>query len=371
MSAKPLIPTPPGQHLRYARVHLLPTMVFLGMLLAVGWIWQKHILPVSLVGRIETEQADVSSPRAGIVANLGVERFKPVEKDQVVAEIVTTDESVLKASLALIKAELDVIQAGLITPLDNPQRNAINYEQLRAEWMRQRVDLATAQINHQLAQTELDRTQRLFLEKIVSQADLDSAKNRESALATEVIERTKLVETSGQSVERLQPAQGTNNTRKQIEAIIQQEDAKLKLTEAQLCPIALKAPISGLVSFVHRRSGEAVGIGDPIVTISATQTPAIVGFLRQPLYAEPQTNMAVLVRTRGLKRLEGTGHILAVGAQLQPLDDIYLPPQKNPGTELGLPIRVSMPTSFKAQAGANLMVHPGELVDLTILPKRP
>jgi hypothetical protein len=124
--------------------------------------------------------------------------------------------------------------------------------------------------------------------------------------------------------------------------------------------LVLTAPIRGLVSLIHRRKGENISAGEPLVTISASHTDHIVGYLRQPLPIEPRTNMEVRIRTRGPKKEIGFGRIVSVGAHLQPINYALLPPTRPETVDLGLPILVSLPLG--------LSVHPGEFVDLTILP---
>jgi multidrug resistance efflux pump len=369
MSAKPVIPTPTAQKWRFFRVHFVPSLVFLSVFVTVGWIWKGYIMPVSLVGKVETMQAEVASPHVGKVSDLRVTRFQEVRQGAPIVTIITTEPKVVEASLNQIRLEIMLIRESLM-PTDNSQRNVINYEQLRLEWMRQRADLATTKVNLQLAEAEYQRVERLHKEQIVSDQEYDSSRLSMEALRKSVEEKTVMVDNSAKSLAQVKDVQDSiKGVPQQIEAAIKVQEMRLQLVEAQLSPIVLTSPIDGAISFIHRWSGETVAVGDPIVTISARHTDRIVGYLRQPLYVEPQTNMAVRVRTRGIKRMEGVGRILAVGAQLQPLNDIYLPPMKNANTELGLPILVSMPTQFKAQAGAIPLVHPGELVDLTILPK--
>jgi multidrug resistance efflux pump len=107
------------------------------------------------------------------------------------------------------------------------------------------------------------------------------------------------------------------------------------------------------------RLGEAINAGDAIMTVSATNSTRIIGYLRQPIYREPAVGMEVEVRVRKLSQQKGLGRILSVGSQLQSINDALLPPTKLDVTERGLPILVSLPPELK--------VHPGEFVDLRIL----
>jgi hypothetical protein len=135
------------------------------------------------------------------------------------------------------------------------------------------------------------------------------------------------------------------------------QEQELKLLEAQLAPVSLTAPIDAVVSIVHRRGGENVLAGEPIVTLSALRGDRVVAFLRQPLNLEPTTNTLVEVRSRSLERAIGQGRVVAVGTQMEPILPQLLPGRSNPNVpEYGLPILVSLPPEVPAR--------PGEIVDL-------
>jgi hypothetical protein len=137
---------------------------------------------------------------------------------------------------------------------------------------------------------------------------------------------------------------------------------KLRLAEAQMAPRLLAAPMAGTVSSINKFCGESVVAADPVVTLSSIRSERVIGFLRQPFFLNPTTNMVVQVRTRGFHRQIGMGHILAVGESLLPINDVLLPPTKYNTTENGLPLLISLPPELR-QA-----VRPGEYVDITIIP---
>ena len=87
----------------------------------------------------------------------------------------------------------------------------------------------------------------------------------------------------------------------------------------------------------------------------------IVGYLRQPVSETPSVGARVEVRTRGLHRQVGQATITEVGTEIEPVAPALLGPVKLANLELGLPISVSIPPELK--------IMPGELVDLTLLPK--
>lgn len=349
-------------------MQVLPGMVFALVLGVAAVIWRTYIFPVSLVGRVETIQANVASPKPGWLTQLQVTRFQKVAQGDPVAEVTITPPNVLTSSLAVIRAEIEHIRVGMMPAL-HPEQQAINYDQLRLGWLKQQVELASSRVNLQWAASEFQRYEKLFKDKLISDSEFDTALAKRNALQAEVDEQTRLVaelrkpmDGIGASVGAMQPPQN------QLQAAIAVEEQKLRLTEEELKPVILKAPIAGTVSLIHRWNGETVAPGEPIVTITADQSQRIIGYLRQPLYLTPKTNMTVQVRTRGMKRIMGLGKILAVGGQLQPINDALLPPTKYGVTELGLPILISLPEVLQNKPGLDPKLYPGEFVDLTIVP---
>ena len=358
MNPQSVIPTPPAQRWKEFRVKFLPGIAFASALVCAVVIWRHFVFPAPMVGRAEAIQANVSSPKAGVLAHLRVCRFGIVHAGDPIVDVITTEPAILGATLGVIRADVELLRATM-SPAVSAQRNTINYEQTRIDWMSQRVELASARVKLLLATNEFQRTESLYKEKIVSESVYEGSRTALDALRAAVDERTLLVEVARQNLERIQKMNElVQEPEAQLKAAITLQDEKLKLAEAEMSPVTLKAPISGLVNIIEKYAGEAVAAGEPIVSISATNAQRIVGYLRQPLYIEPKVGMDVLVRTRRLNSQRGFAKVLAVGAQLQPINDALLPPTRLNVAELGLPILVSLPDKF--------LVHPGEFVDLTL-----
>jgi multidrug resistance efflux pump len=79
-------------------------------------------------------------------------------------------------------------------PIAKQQRTVMDYNQLQLEWMRERARLASAKVNLQLAETEYQRMDALFQDKIVAQRLYDQSKASKSRLENEVSELTLLVD---------------------------------------------------------------------------------------------------------------------------------------------------------------------------------
>jgi multidrug resistance efflux pump len=369
MSSRPIIPTPPAVRWREFRVKIVPLIVFVVMAVAATGLWRQYVVPVSMVGRVENIQTEVACAQSGTVTQLRVTRFQKVAAGDPIAEVITTDPKVMAATLAVIRAEVEMIHAG-ISPADTAQRATINYEEMRMDWMKYRTDLATARVNLQFAQNEFERAEKLYQGKVLSASDYEKARSLRDSYQKEIDEKTTLVNNAEESVKRLEKATASaKSPETQLQAAIDVSEQKLKLAEAQMTPVTVRSPIDGSIIMIHRYNGENVSAGVPIVTIGAMQADRIVGYIRQPFYTTPKTDMLVRVRTRGGSRREGVGKILAVGPQLQPLNDEFMSPTRlNNLVELGLPVYVSMPVELKSGPGEPICLHPGEFVDMTLLP---
>ena len=356
------IPIPARYRWQSFRLGVLPFIV-LGVLFGTcALLWKGHISGPTMFGQAEPVVADVSSYQPGVVAELTVTRFQRVKAGDSVGKILVAEPNVLTSSLAVIQSEIDLLRSEM-KPVLTQQRNAIDYTQLRLDWMRQRTQLATARVSLQLAETEYHRMDELFKDQIVSGRVFDEAKASRDRLQREVEELSGVVNACEQGFQQLQVTNANDITKvtdEPLRAAINVQEAKLRLTEAELSPRPLRAPIDGIVTMVYHRPGEGVTAGQPIVAISTLEPVRIVGYLRPPLLSEPKAGMKVEVRTRGVRRAVGEAKVLEVGTQYESIPATLLGPIKFSNLELGLPVNISLP--------ANLRIRAGELVELTLLP---
>jgi multidrug resistance efflux pump len=356
------IPIPIEQRWRDLRLRVLPFVVFGVSVLAVILLWKGQVVPRAVVGQAEPVVANVTCYKPGVLAELAVSRFQRVKAGDVLGKVMIADPKVLASSLAVIQAEIQALQANM-APVMLQQRNAINYDQLRLDWMRQRTSLATARVNLDLAETEFHRTEELFKDKIIAERVYDQAKSARDRLQHEVASLTKLVEEGEASFNALQLTNGNEISKVSadpLRAAIAVQESKLHLTEAELSPITLISPIDGIVSTVFRRAGEAVTAGQPVLAVATLNPVRIVGYLRPPISAEPKSGMQVEVRTRGMPREVAVSKVVEIGTQMEPIPLALLGPMKMANNELGLPVDISLPPGLKVRAG--------ELVDIILKP---
>jgi len=353
------IPRPLRLRLLDLRVRAIPAVIFAGTWIAVALMWKHNGPSPTMLGQAEPVVANVTCYKPGMLAELTVNRFQKVKAGEQIGQVMVTEPKILAASLALIKADIQMLQAEA-KPIASQQVLAMDYDHLQLVWMRQRADLAMARANLQMAESEFKRTEALFKDQIVSQRVLEQAKAAQDRLRNEVEELGKLVVDTEANVTQLQVT-NTPDFRKvsidPLHAAIAAQESKLHLTEAELSPLPLKAPIDGIVTTIYLRVGEAVTPGQPIVAVATLNPVRIVGYLRPPLMVEPKVGMRVEVRTRGLRRQAGLGKVLEVGTQFETIPPTLLGPVKFANIDLGLPLDISLPPSVS--------IRPGELVDIS------
>ena len=374
MNPLPTIPTPPAQRWKDFRRQGMPVLIFGCVAVLILYLWNRNLGASTFVGEVETIQENVASRQPGQLADLSVDNFQPVKAGDAVARVITTDPNVIEASLAIIRAEVELLKTGM-DPVLNQHRDAVNYQQLRLSWLLQRVDLAAARVRLQFAENDLERVARLFDEQIVPRGIPQGGQNNNNifgyevalrdrdALRTEVDERARVVTEIEQKLRGLKVPENWENpqpTSPAILAAVAVQDEKLRLTEAQLNPITLRAPMDGVVSHIYRRSGETILAGEPILAISAPSARRIIGYMRQPLPFEPKVGDTVKVYTRRTHVQSANARILQVGVQMEPVTAPMRIRGYGTALDRGLPILLSVP--------AGLEVHPGELVDLMLKP---
>jgi len=363
----PRIPSPPGTAFREFRVRFLPAITFASVLTGTVATWQSYVAPSNWVGEVETVRSVVSSTQPGRLAELAVGHLQQVSAGDVLARVLPADAELVDAQVSLTRARMMFLREGVDARV-RQQNNRVNFTQLKLDWLDQKVEVAARRARLNQLEAEVIRAKRAVegvgtggapATPFASIADLQLAEANHGAALAETTEREKLIQEIEATMAQLAPDEVKLNEDipQALRSAVAVQEQELKMLEARLAPVALVAPIDGVVSVVHRRGGENVMPGEPIVTISALRGDRVVAFLRQPLNEEPTTNTVVEVRSRSLQRNFGQGRVVAVGSQMEPILPELLPGKTTPNVlEFGLPVLVSLPPEVAAR--------PGEIVDL-------
>jgi multidrug resistance efflux pump len=349
------IPVPSTQRLRLFRANALPWIVFLGCIGALALLWNGRLGAGTMIGQAEGAVASISSHKPGVVAGLAVGRFQKVRAGQTVASVMVADPRLIEASLAVVRSDLELLRLEHSQSGIQQKRFSVDHAQLRIDWMRQRAELASAKVNLQFAASELRRNEDLFRDKVVSASAVELARANHGALEAQVEELTRLVSESSEAIAVLKPAADLDAA---TTAAMVASDSRLKLAEAELETVPLRAPFDGTITAVHFHNGESVTPGIPVLTLAADTPTRIVGYMRQPLGLEPKAGDTVIIRTRDSKRASATARVNSVAAQFDALPLSLQSSFRLTGAELALAVDIALPET--------LVLRPGEMVDLVI-----
>lgn len=340
---------------RQFRHQAAPYLVFAAVLVAAVLIWHRRVGHSTIVGRAEAVHIPVSPRKSGVVMSLKVDVLQPVHRGDILAEVVPADADAIRAGLT---ANLEAMRAQM---LQNADRNTVNFQEFRVDWLRRKLELASAQVDLQLAETEFRRISALHDSKIVSESDFDAKRGNRDALQVKVETLTRL--TNEMEQEMLNPRNTANASAPSPadRAVAAATDLLEKQLAAQADATVLRAPMDGIVTTIHHRVGENAFAGEPVITIGALRPERIVAFMRQPLRLHLRQGDSVQVSVRGT-RVTKPARVIQVGAQLEPIDPVLLPTPVMTSriSEYGLPLLIEIPPE--------LGLAPGEMVVINAAP---
>jgi multidrug resistance efflux pump len=348
MNPEPLppVPSPVEHHWRQFRVNAIPGLAFLVVLGFTIWLWGKNLANPLVMGQADSIVTDVATPKSGRIAKLNVSLYETVKAGDVVAIVDAADPLVLSNTLAVIRAEMNLIRVN--GGWDNGDR--IRLAEFRLNWMVHRADLAAAQAQLIYARGELERASALAAEKIDATDQLDVARRDYDQLTLQIEQLKQAVDAAEQTWREVDPAEA-NRESPSIQAKLAVSEQKLHLAEAELMPITLTAPISGRVSKLDKLEGATVVAGDPIATIANPTADRIIGYLSQPLRIEPRVGMRAEIRSRGLVRQVGEARVTEIGPRIEMFDAPLRIRGMGASQERGLPIIMSIPSNMNVRPG--------------------
>jgi multidrug resistance efflux pump len=342
---------------------LVHAAVFAAVIAGVVAAWRQLLGPTSFIGQVETIQTIVSSRDAGYITKLWVLPLQEIKAGELVAEIITTDPRTVNNRLEVMRDRMRMMALEM-EPILSRNRTALAYEQLSVDCDRVRAEVAVARVKWEQAQTQYLRDEKLFQGGNLAEELLDLSRRNRDAFAVEVTEKSNLVQRTEKTLIRLQSMTdmfvpgGENDPIKQALAV---EEEKMKVFEAKMAPMLLCAPTNGVVTLIHRHAGEQVQAGEPIATITATNSQRIVGCLPQNFPVEPRLGMVVQVRARTAKRQAAPAQIIGISPHLEPITNLVMAPMM-----MGRATIVPMGRIISVSLPPGLNLHPGEPVDVTL-----
>lgn len=354
------VKTPLSRKLEYFRLRYLPVIVFLVILGIVISLWNIRVYNPTFVGKVEGDMAWIAAPETGVLTLLAADQFDRMQQGDTLLVIQIADTLQIQSQLEVLRAQIDLLRSGQ-DPVNNWQRNRINYAGLQLDLMQERIALATLEVRRQQLSRTVSRQQQLAENQLVAAQELELVELELDLVETEIQERDAYIRSMESLLGEidLRDDSYSAETDDPIVAAVRVHEREIEALEQQLKPRVVLAPFDGLVSQVLYPQGTIVPQGGLILRFESITPRRIVGHLRQPLLVRPQPGDQVNIRTRTPDRLTAATTITRVGAQFVLIDETL----QRPGIalETGLPLEISL------EGLEDMPLVPGEVVDV-ILP---
>jgi multidrug resistance efflux pump len=240
------------------------------------------------------------------------------------------------------------------------EENAVAFERLRLELLRLESEVASTDVDLQLAENQVRRQTALHEQKLLSDDLYDLSVKTRDSLRAELAAKSKAVAQIQGRIAALRPMAEppATDTPERTEEVLANLAARQMAIATNWGPLTLLAPVTGMVTAVHRQTGEHLVDGEPVATISSLQSDRVVGYLRQPFPSLPEPGMTALLTTRAWKRTRYIGTVSQIGAQLEYITNSLAVIRTGTIVDAGLPVVINLPP--------HAQLRPGEIVDVEI-----
>lgn len=226
---------------------LITLVGIIGIIGVTGYLLSKP-KPLTIQGEAEANEYRVSGKVPGRIEKLYVKEGDLVNKGDTVVLI---DSPEIRAKLKQVRAV-----AAAATAQRNKAVNGARSEQIAGAYQL----WETAKIQEEVLRKSYERTKNLYEKKVVSAQNYDevSAKYKTAASQTEAA--------------KSQYEMAVNGARKEDKAaaaaLLEQAEGALQEIQSYMDELYLTAPADGVVSAIYPKTGELVGPGSPIMSIT-------------------------------------------------------------------------------------------------------
>jgi multidrug resistance efflux pump len=327
------------------------------------------------IGLASAMRYTVSSPVAGRVEAVLVRELDEVRKGQIVARL---EDEMLQARIQTavtttkqLTAELEAEQARLTAgrgPLaeaysSDLRRFRMDEQGRRLSVLSLRVEVENDQIEYERLRLDADRAAQLYERGILSEAERELARLAAKQVAARLESNKELLATTEAEVreatrrredfERAHPsAAQVRPALAPLEEAIHVQEGILQELRAEQANLVLRAPVSGAVTQVLCRKGQAVGPAEPILVVSEDTPTEILAYLPESAAGRVHEQTIVEITRRADPSRVAESVVTRVGAsfELKPLQ-LWRDPRV---PEHGLPVAIA--------AVPALRLTPGEVV---------
>ncbi len=401
MAERRKIRTPLSQQLNRIRRQLLPVAVFATAFLGAVWLWRTHSGLSSVAGEAEVTRYELTAPVDGILTATPepLAEFQKVSRGDVLLRL---DDRAIRGAIRTVQKQIEQLrdeqalaetQARQVLnemardaadlyqeQLVDLRRLGLDIDELRLEILDRQAQIeadtielrreteryeAARKLAERGAETQ-DRVWELEMRAAVISKRLEGNRKALAEAEDQLARARKREKDLAASVEASAERLKTPESRPIIEAYlapvrsgIAVEEARMQELEVQVRALEVRAPFDGMVREIFRRPGQAVRLGEPVLTLVANESPHVITYVREHHRVGPRIGMPVEVRVRTLPQRIVEGRVVQIGPQVVRVPRQHLRDPQTP--EWGLPVRIE----FDRKAG----IRPGEMVDLTFHPR--
>ncbi len=374
------ITTPIIQRWHHFRTGLLPLLFFIATIWVIMNLWERRATQGHIVAEAEHSAVDVASGADGHLIELqinpdGWEIWDRVTKGDVIARL---DSSLLEQEIEVAKGETERMKAELeATRLrsqvdlkaigqgykrDTFERIFQAYD-LELEKRRIQVTLAedekaSNQVSDQLAILKRagDASPEANRIELQNQINVINARIQENGYL--LVEIEKQLKEAGELAKNYTDQEldlpDVTSMKENLDSAIRAQDSQIKLIRMKIKKMTIQAPVSGVISEIFKRPGEAIARDEPVIRIASDDSEFVIGYWRDRNNTRPRPGMKVGVRLPQPNGVEYEQTIVEVGPQyaavpLNQLTDFSRP-------EFGVPVKIEIPQAHKRH------LVPGELV---------
>ncbi len=358
---------------RFIRI-FIPLTVWLVAIAVILFLSQGSMHRTDIVGVVDWQNAVVTPLLDGVVQSImDNELLDTVEAGEVVVvlsdPLLAVEQKTAKAELAKLQAELKLANSDIERKnLNDLRRFENNVEEARLDVLDRIVDLKTDEVALALLEVSLKREERLLKANATSRELYDDVRLNHEALQTKIKEnekaitfaRERLAMATKRRSERISQAETDDAVAEYLQPLqeaINVQEAVLTELSTRADQLILRSPISGTISEINVRSGEAVRAGTEIMGINSISATRVLAWVNEKDIHNLKIGQAVELSTRRKPQDVIRSQIIKVGTKIERFP---LRLQPNPNLpHWGVAIMVSLPLNGK--------FYPGEILDLHFL----
>jgi multidrug resistance efflux pump len=369
----------PFRHRVRRRLRRLPALIIWSAALAgavVLYIRQEQ--GITVTGFADEVSYMVAPEEAGRLKRLEVEVDQEVTRGQIIASI---ENGGLLLELSEARTELDRLAfelgreealwklsaAGQQTDQQtNLRRFARDVEMAHIEYLEGLTGLAEDRITLQGLEITLNRSRLLQESDVSSLATLDADRIAFESLAEKIAGMEAAVEEMKRryddsnaryaefAAEYMMEIPSSNLILKPLEYAVKVQEVRIEQANLAITRFVLRAPAAGRVAKIHRRPGEVVAAGEPVVSVVEPQAGWVTAYLPEHRILDVAPGSEVTVSRKAAPREQFRSRVAFLGGAVERLPERVTPGGVVP--EWGLAVHIPLPDPVGLKPGEAVVV---------------